>query len=204
VSPVHRRLVQGHDGQDREPVDRDKRWSSTSRRVSEPGVLPPVRANRVFGRDAGDCRQHGLKVVEDAAQAHGSVHDGRRAGSLGDASGFNLYPSKPLGAAGGDAGVVTTNDDELATAIRSRSIIYLGMMKWTQSSPHVIRSRGWGHERSNHAALPFARRASANPAQPRRNRDTAPTSSAAASPRDHGCLPSYCHGRNDRQASIPG
>ena len=63
--------------------------------------------------------RHGLKVVEDAAQAHGAVHGGRRAGSLGDASGFSLYPSKPLGAAGGDAGVVTTNDDQLAIAIRA-------------------------------------------------------------------------------------
>ena len=58
--------------------------------------------------------KHGLKIVEDAAQAHGAAYKGRKAGNLGDACGFSLYPSKPLGAVGGDAGVVTTDDGELA------------------------------------------------------------------------------------------
>ena len=42
------------------------------------------------------ARQHGLKIVEDAAQAHGAVYSGRRAGSLGDAAGFSFYPGKIL------------------------------------------------------------------------------------------------------------
>lgn len=61
--------------------------------------------------------QHGLKVIEDAAQAHGARYKGRRAGSLGDAAGFSFYPGKNLGAFG-DGGAVMTNDDELADKVR--------------------------------------------------------------------------------------
>jgi dTDP-4-amino-4,6-dideoxygalactose transaminase len=60
--------------------------------------------------------KHGLKVIEDAAQAQGAHYKGRPTGSLGDASGFSFYPAKNLGAYG-DAGCVTTNDDSLADAI---------------------------------------------------------------------------------------
>jgi dTDP-4-amino-4,6-dideoxygalactose transaminase len=59
------------------------------------------------------AKQHGLKVVEDAAQAQGASYKGRRAGSLGDAAAFSFYPGKNLGAFS-DAGAVTTNDAELA------------------------------------------------------------------------------------------
>ena len=55
--------------------------------------------------------RHGLKVVEDACQAHGAEYKGRRAGSLGDAAAFSFYFSKNLGAYG-EGGFVTTNDDE--------------------------------------------------------------------------------------------
>jgi dTDP-4-amino-4,6-dideoxygalactose transaminase len=62
------------------------------------------------------CR-HGLKLIEDAAQAHGARFGKRRAGSLGDAAGFSFYPVKNLGAMG-DGGAVTTNDRQLAEKIR--------------------------------------------------------------------------------------
>lgn len=58
-------------------------------------------------------RRHGLKVVEDAAQAQGARYKGRRAGSLGDAAAFSFYPGKNLGAFS-DAGAVTTSDPQLA------------------------------------------------------------------------------------------
>jgi dTDP-4-amino-4,6-dideoxygalactose transaminase len=58
-----------------------------------------------------------LKVIEDAAQAHGAYYQGRPVGSLGDAAGFSFYPGKNLGAFG-DAGAVTTNDDALAEQVR--------------------------------------------------------------------------------------
>ena len=62
--------------------------------------------------------EHGLLVLEDSAQAHGAAINGKKAGSWGHASGFSFYPGKNLGALG-DAGSVTTNDDELATTIRA-------------------------------------------------------------------------------------
>lgn len=62
--------------------------------------------------------QHGLLVLEDAAQAHGASIDGRKAGSWGHAAGFSFYPGKNLGALG-DAGAVTTDDAELAKTIRA-------------------------------------------------------------------------------------
>ena len=64
------------------------------------------------------AKKHGLKVIEDSAQAHGAMFDGRRTGNLGDASGFSFYPGKNLGCLG-DGGAVTTNDDYLATKIRA-------------------------------------------------------------------------------------
>ncbi len=63
------------------------------------------------------ARLYNLKVIEDAAQAQGAKYRGNRAGSLGDAAGFSFYPGKNLGAFG-DAGAVTTDDDELAEKIR--------------------------------------------------------------------------------------
>lgn len=60
---------------------------------------------------------HGLKVLEDAAQAHGATFRGRRAGALGDAAAFSFYPTKNLGAFG-DGGAVTTDDDDLADRVR--------------------------------------------------------------------------------------
>lgn len=64
------------------------------------------------------AQRHNLKVIEDAAQAHGSRYKGRRAGNLSDAAAFSFYPGKNLGALG-DGGCVTTNDKQLAEKIRA-------------------------------------------------------------------------------------
>lgn len=64
------------------------------------------------------AKKHNLKVIEDAAQAHGAKYKGKKAGSLGDAAGFSFYPGKNLGALG-DGGCVTTNDKSLADKVRA-------------------------------------------------------------------------------------
>ncbi|MCB4205441.1 DegT/DnrJ/EryC1/StrS family aminotransferase [Deferribacterales bacterium Es71-Z0220] len=64
------------------------------------------------------AKKYNLKVIEDSAQSHGAYFGDKRSGNLGDASGFSFYPGKNLGALG-DGGAVTTNDDELAQAIRA-------------------------------------------------------------------------------------
>ena len=94
----------------------------------EAAITPRTRAVcivHLYGRNAytdkiGDiCQKYGLKLIEDNAQAHGCRHtDGRRTGSIGDAAGHSFYPGKNLGALG-DGGAVTTNDPELAAAVRT-------------------------------------------------------------------------------------
>lgn len=63
------------------------------------------------------ARQHGLKVIEDASQAHGAEWKGQRVGSFGDVAAFSFYPGKNLGAYG-DGGAATTNDPEIAEKLR--------------------------------------------------------------------------------------
>jgi len=93
----------------------------------ETAITPRTKAIcivHLYGRNACTqkildiCERHGLKLVEDNAQAHGCRFNGRRTGSLGDAAGHSFYPGKNLGALG-DGGAVTTNDPELAAAIRA-------------------------------------------------------------------------------------
>lgn len=64
------------------------------------------------------AKKHGLKVVEDCAQAHGATYKGQKVGSFGDVAGFSFYPGKNLGALG-DAGAVVTNDPVLAEKVRA-------------------------------------------------------------------------------------
>jgi len=64
------------------------------------------------------AEKHQLKLIEDNAQAIGAIWNGKKTGNLGDAAGFSFYPGKNLGAIG-DAGAITTNDDNLAKVIRA-------------------------------------------------------------------------------------
>lgn len=63
------------------------------------------------------ARQHGLKVITDAAQAHGAIYKNKKTGCIADATAFSFYPTKNLGALG-DAGAITTADEALAERIR--------------------------------------------------------------------------------------
>jgi dTDP-4-amino-4,6-dideoxygalactose transaminase len=81
------------------------------------------------------ARMHGLRVIEDAAQAHGAAWSGRKAGSLGDAGCFSFYPGKNLGAFG-EAGAVTTDDDGLARDLRM-------LRDHGQSEKHRHEGFGW-------------------------------------------------------------
>jgi len=63
------------------------------------------------------AREHGLKIIEDCAQAHGAEFRGKRVGAIGDVATFSFYPGKNLGAYG-DAGAITTNDEALARRMR--------------------------------------------------------------------------------------
>jgi dTDP-4-amino-4,6-dideoxygalactose transaminase len=74
----------------------------------QPAEMGPIRAA---------AETYGLRVIEDAAQAHGARYDSVPAGALGDAAGFSFYPGKNLGAFG-DGGAVLTNDDQLADRLR--------------------------------------------------------------------------------------
>lgn len=94
----------------------------------EAAITPRTKAIAIvhlYGRNAYTdkigalCKKYNLKLIEDNAQAHGCKHsDGRRTGSIGDAAGHSFYPGKNLGALG-DGGAVTTNDSELAAAVRA-------------------------------------------------------------------------------------
>lgn len=64
------------------------------------------------------AKKYNLKVIEDAAQAHGAMYKGKKVGSLSDAAAFSFYPGKNLGALG-DAGGITTNDEQLAIKIKA-------------------------------------------------------------------------------------
>lgn len=94
----------------------------------EAAITPRTKAIAIvhlYGRNAYTdkigalCKKYNLKLVEDCAQSHGCKHtDGRVTGNIGDAAGHSFYPGKNLGALG-DGGAVTTNDSELAAAVRA-------------------------------------------------------------------------------------
>ncbi|GKX43739.1 aminotransferase [Pectobacterium carotovorum subsp. carotovorum] len=83
-------------------------------------ILPVHLYGRISPMDEimAFANKNGLLVLEDCAQAHGATLLAQRAGSWGHAAGFSFYPGKNLGALG-DAGAITTNDEELATTIKA-------------------------------------------------------------------------------------
>jgi dTDP-4-amino-4,6-dideoxygalactose transaminase len=108
------------------PVEPDPRTRNLDPDRVEAAITPRTKAImpvHLYGLPAdmdpilAIARRHGLKVIEDNAQAQGARYQGRRTGGLGDAAGNSFYPGKNLGALG-DAGAVTTNDDELADRLR--------------------------------------------------------------------------------------
>jgi dTDP-4-amino-4,6-dideoxygalactose transaminase len=108
------------------PVEPDPETGNLDPGRVEAAVTPRTRALlpvHLYGQPADMdplldvARRHGLRVVEDAAQAHGARYRGRRVGALGHAAAWSFYPGKNLGALG-DAGAVTTDDPELAQRLR--------------------------------------------------------------------------------------
>jgi dTDP-4-amino-4,6-dideoxygalactose transaminase len=107
------------------PVEPD-RYDNLNPDLLEQAITPRTRAImavHLYGHPAemdtinAVAARHGLDVIEDAAQAHGTRYRGHRVGGLGLAAGFSFYPSKNLGAIG-DGGAVVTNDPELAERVR--------------------------------------------------------------------------------------
>lgn len=133
-------------------------------------ILPVHLYGQICDMDAVNAiaRRHNLVVIEDAAQAHGARYNGKRAGSLGKAACFSFYPSKNLGAYG-DAGMVVTDDDEVAETLRLlrdhgqiRSKKYMSAIEgycWRMDTVQaaVLRTKlphldGWNAARRAHAA----------------------------------------------------
>lgn len=108
------------------PVEPDEKTYNINPEQIEAAITPKTKAIlavHLYGQPANMdlinaiAKRYQLRVIEDAAQAHGARYKGRRVGGLGDAAGFSFYPGKNLGALG-DGGAVTTNDCHLANKIR--------------------------------------------------------------------------------------
>lgn len=109
------------------PVEPDEQTYNIDPRQIEKVITSRTKAIiavHLYGQSAdmsainGVAKKYGLRVLEDAAQAHGAEYMGRRVGTIGDAAGFSFYPGKNLGALG-DAGAIVTNDSELANQLRA-------------------------------------------------------------------------------------
>jgi dTDP-4-amino-4,6-dideoxygalactose transaminase len=122
-------------------VDIDPQSFTMRTDAIESAITPKTRAIlpvHLYGQPAdmdginAIARKHGLAVIEDAAQAHGSEYKGRRVGGIGDIACFSFYPTKNLGGCG-EGGMVTTNNAELAHKVRLL--------------------RDWGQDRKYHHAV---------------------------------------------------
>ena len=108
-------------------VDIDPATANLDPKLIERAITPRTRAIvpvHLYGRPADMdaireiAARHKLRVLEDAAQAHGTRYRGRRTGGLGNAAAFSFYPTKNLGAYG-EGGAITTNDDQIAKFARA-------------------------------------------------------------------------------------
>lgn len=108
------------------PVEPDSRTYNLDPNLLEAAITAKTKAImpvHLYGQPADMdpilqiAEKYNLKVIEDAAQAHGSLYKGRLSGGLGHSAGFSFYPGKNLGALG-DAGAIVTNDDTLADQVR--------------------------------------------------------------------------------------
>ena len=109
------------------PVEPDPRTHNLDPQRVEAAITPRTRVilpTHLYGQPADLdpllelARMRGMKLVEDAAQAHGARYKGKRIGAHGDAVAWSFYPGKNLGALG-DGGAVTTNDSHLAERVRT-------------------------------------------------------------------------------------
>lgn len=142
-------------------------------RLKEDPKIKAVMPVHLFGGSAHmdpileAAREHGVPVVEDAAQAIGSEYRGKRVGSLGEAGCFSFFPSKNLGAFG-DGGLITTNDEPLARKLKSLRVHgrtadyyhdYIGVnsrLDALQAAILRVKLRhldGWSRRRQENAAL---------------------------------------------------
>jgi len=108
------------------PVEPDSRSYNLDPNLLEAAITRKTKAImpvHLYGQPADMdpiiqiAEKYNLKVIEDAAQAHGALYKERLSGGLGQAAGFSFYPGKNLGALG-DAGAIVTNDDTLADQVR--------------------------------------------------------------------------------------
>jgi len=127
------------------PVDVDLKSANLDVLLVEEAITPNTKAIiavHLYGWPANMlaldtiAKKHGVLLFEDAAQSHGAMHRNKMSGSWGSMAAFSFYPTKNLGALG-DAGCVTTNNDSLASAVRSRRSYGQGTSKYD----HI--STGW-------------------------------------------------------------
>lgn len=98
-------------------IDSNKIEDAISKRTKAIMVVHLYGIPANIGSIKDICDKHGLFLVEDCAQSHGAIYDGKKTGTFGNAGCFSFYPTKNLGAFG-DGGCIVTNDDDLAERIR--------------------------------------------------------------------------------------
>ncbi len=157
-------------------VDAKDPWYTMDPALLEAAVTPKTKAImpvHLYGQPADMdpileiAHRHGLKVVEDAAQAHGARYKGRRTGSMGVCGCFSFYPGKNLGSYG-EGGAVVTDDEALANALRvyrncGQSEKYIHPVVGFNSRLHSMQAAvlnvklpyldWWNEKRSHFAAL---------------------------------------------------